>query len=459
MMLNEVINTYNDQISLNSDYFKAHQTWLIAKGIENIKAAMTTYYEGLKGEDFEEVLSLDFWDDVKSTQWLKDKRLEADLRSLEQTSLVCFGIAEETEGHSTKTGGDLLVWIEKAIGELKSMMRKIKKLTLDLPAEAFGKLYEKQSARIDFEPVADSIREWKYRVCRVNFKKAKAYQTEVVALFLNKELLKHDYSLNQDELDEVDMERVKKLLRPDFKFSEHFKEMAAIFRRFIKWHGHILIIDIELYGKYVIENMAKFSYDELMEFFAFEKKIMLINQEMMNLPPEERKKVFPEEKGIDNDAQNQADSISAVFEPVELKFFDARRYNSDEKQMLLRKLMLDTARKIDVNNGRDWFCLYAAERYSQGCLGSKQGYVDFFSDIEKLAPEVLKKINQAETGYKRYKDYAELLSREVENWFVFNKCLPPINELLYQPKFGCDRDVFMRYSQVIKDLSKRMKDI
>ena len=204
---------------------------------------------------------------------------------------------------------------------------------------------------------------------------------------------------------------------------------------------------------------SKLSADELMILFQFERMLSLIHEEMMNLPPEERKKVFPEEKGIDSDAHNQADSTSAVFEPVELKFFDARRYNSDEKQMLLRKLMIDTATKIDVNNGRDWFCLYAAERYSQGCLGSKQGYVDFFSDIEKLAPEVLKKINQVETGYKRYKDYAELLSREVENWFVFNKCLPPINELLYQPKFGCDRDVFMRYSQVIKDLSKQMKDI
>ena len=308
MMLNEAINTYNNLKSIDSDYFKAHQTWLIAKGIENIKAAMTTYYEGLKGEDFEEVLSLDFWDDVKSTQWLKDKRLEADLRSLEQTLLVCFGIAEETEGHNTKTGGDLLVWIETAIGELRALMKKIKKLTINLSVETFGKLYEKQSARIDFEPVADSINEWKFRVGRVNFKKAKAYQTEVVALFLNKELLKHDYSLNQDELDEVDMERVKKLLRPDFKFSEHFKEMAAIFRRFIKWHGHILIIDIELYGKYVIENMAKFCYDELMEFFAFEKKIMLINQEMMNLPPEERKYVLGDCQDTTDENQNPVDA-------------------------------------------------------------------------------------------------------------------------------------------------------
>ena len=459
MMLNEAINTYNNLKSIDSDYFKAHQACIIAKGIEKAKAGMTTYFGVLEKGEFEEVLSLDFWDSIKSSKWLKGMRLEADLRSLEQTPLACFGIAEETDGHCTRTGGDLLHWIERAIGELRALMKKIKKLTMGLPVETFAKLYEKQSAKIDFEPVADSISEWKFRVGRVSFKKIKAYQTEVVALFLNKELLKHHYTINQIELDEVDMEKVKKQLRPDFKFSEHFKEMAAIFRRFIKWNGHILIIDIELYGKYVIENMAKFCHDELMEFFAFEKKIMLINQEMMNLPPEERKKVFPEEKGIDSDAQNQADSTSAVFEPVELKFFDSRRYNSDEKQLLLRKLMIDTATKIDVNNGRDWFCLYAAERYSQGCLGSKQGYVDFFSDIEKLAPEVLKKINQVETGYKRYKDYAELLSREVENWFVFNKCLPPINELLYQPKFGCDRDVFMRYSQVIKDLSKQMKDI
>ena len=308
MMLNEAINTYNNLKSIDSDYFKAHQACIIAKGIEKTKAGMTTYFGVLEKGEFEEVLSLDFWDSIKSSKWLKGMRLEADLRSLEQTPLACFGIAEETEGHCTRTGGDLLQWIETAIGDLRALMKKIKKLTMGLPVETIAKLYEKQSAKIDFEPVADSISEWKFRVGRVSFKKIKAYQTEVVALFLNKELLQHHYQVNQIELDEVDMEKVKKQLRADFKFSGRFKEMAAIFRRFIKWNGHILIIDIELYGKYVIENMAKFSYDELMEFFAFEKKIMLINQEMMNLPPEERKFVLGDCQDTTDENQNPVDA-------------------------------------------------------------------------------------------------------------------------------------------------------
>lgn len=158
-----------------------------------------------------------------------------------------------------------------------------------------------------------------------------------------------------------------------------------------------------------------------------------------------------EEEALDNNEEPPED-----LEMKELKFFSMKKYGSEEKQQKLRGIIRYAATKIDVNNGRDWFCLYAAERYSEECLGSKQGYVYFFSDIEKLAPELLKKINEAETGYKRYKDYAELLSREADNWFVFNKCLPPINELMYQPKFGCDKDVFMRYSQVIKELNKQM---
>ena len=172
MMLNEAINTYNNLKSIDSDYFKAHQACIIAKGIEKAKAGMTTYFGVLEKGEFEEVLSLDFWDSIKSSKWLKGMRLEADLRSLEQTPLACFGIAEETEGHCTRTGGDLLHWIERAIGELRALMKKIKKLTMGLPVETFAKLYEKQSAKIDFEPVADSISEWKFRVGRVKFQES-----------------------------------------------------------------------------------------------------------------------------------------------------------------------------------------------------------------------------------------------------------------------------------------------
>lgn len=308
LMLNEAINTYNNQNIPNSDYLKAHQAWYFAKSIEDTKAELTTYCEGLEKGELEEMFSLDFWRNMKSSKWLKGKKLETELRSLGQTALVCFGIAEETDGHITKTGEDLLLWIENAIKELRALLKKIKNLTVNLPAESFAKLYEKQSAKIDYEPVKELFLDWKLCIGKPDFKKLKAFHTKTVADFINSGLLRFAIAPTQRELDEVNMELVKRDLPPGYHFADFFKEHAAIFRRFIKWNGHILIIDKENYGKYVGICASKLSADELMILFQFERMLSLIHEEMMNLPPEERKFVLGDCQDTTDENQNPVDA-------------------------------------------------------------------------------------------------------------------------------------------------------
>ena len=181
---------------------------------------------------------------------------------------------------------------------------------------------------------------------------------------------------------------------------------------------------------------------------------MTINGPMIDIHDNGRVYVHTEKMGS---AVNEA--CDEEWEAVRLKFFDMKKYGSDEKQQQLRKVLRYASTKIDVKSGRDWFCVYAAARYAAGCLGSKSEYVEFFSDIELLMSDVLKRINQNETGHKRYKSYYELLRREVDSWFVFDGSLPPINEMVYKPCFGCTEDQFRRSSKIIKDLYRRLKDI
>lgn len=148
-----------------------------------------------------------------------------------------------------------------------------------------------------------------------------------------------------------------------------------------------------------------------------------------------------------------------AWEMKELKFFSMKKYCTDAKQIALRDLLQSVTKRIDVNNGREWFCVYAANRYVEECTGSKLGYVEFFTDIETLLPGRLKNVNAAETGYKRYKSYSELLRREADDWFVFNGCLAPINELVYSSCYGCTKDQFKKYNPIIKDLYRGMKSI
>ena len=157
--------------------------------------------------------------------------------------------------------------------------------------------------------------------------------------------------------------------------------------------------------------------------------------------------------------KEQTQEDDEEWEAVELKFFNMKKYGSDEKQRQLRQLLRDASARIDTSNGRDWFCVYAAERYVEGRTGCRLEYVEFFTDIETLLPGVLRGINQKEQGYKRYKGYSELLRREADNWFVYNGCLPLINEMVYTLALGCTDDQFKRYSRIIKDLYKKLKEI
>ena len=155
----------------------------------------------------------------------------------------------------------------------------------------------------------------------------------------------------------------------------------------------------------------------------------------------------------------EKDEEEEPWKAVDLNFFDMKKYGSDEKQQKLRKLLKYAAKKIDTNNGRDWFCVYAADRYVEDSLGTKLEYVEFFSDIELLLPGVLKRIRENETGNKRYKPYSELLRREADNWYVIEGNLPPINEMVYSLAFGCNDVQFKRYCKIIKDLYRQMKAI
>lgn len=157
--------------------------------------------------------------------------------------------------------------------------------------------------------------------------------------------------------------------------------------------------------------------------------------------------------------QPREDEDEGEWEAVNLKFFNMKKYGSDEKQQKLRKILTYATTKIDVNNGRDWFCVYAAYRYAEGNISSKLEYVEFFTDIEILLPGVLKRINPQESGYKRYKTYSELLRREADNWYIFDGSMPPVNEMVYHPSLGCSPSQFNRYSRIIKALYKMILKI
>ena len=116
-------------------------------------------------------------------------------------------------------------------------------------------------------------------------------------------------------------------------------------------------------------------------------------------------------------------------ELLDLKFFDAKKFDTIERQKKFRQVLLHVLPKMDVNSGRDWVAVYIAYHYLINRLYIMKGYSDFFTDIERLLPGLLVKVKQEEIkGDKRYKAYTEALASECTCWFIEDECLPEMSE-------------------------------
>lgn len=157
--------------------------------------------------------------------------------------------------------------------------------------------------------------------------------------------------------------------------------------------------------------------------------------------------------------KHEEDEPTEEWELRELKFFDMEDFDNVEKQIKLSKALRRSALKIDRNNGREWFGQYAAYRYAKKQIGVVGDYVDFFTDIEALIPDMLHIHNIKATGDLRYKNYTKALGREVVEWYVDDKKLPPVNSLVYRLyHFKCNETRFMKLKPVISELYKWLND-
>lgn len=152
---------------------------------------------------------------------------------------------------------------------------------------------------------------------------------------------------------------------------------------------------------------------------------------------------------------------SRCFVACQLKFFDKTKFGSEEGQQRLVSLLERTAARIDTNSGRGWFCIYAGYRYYQGLLALKDGYTDFFTDIENLLQGKLTKLSTGKVNPReRYHNYAQLLGREVNAWYMDKGKLPPMNEMtIWKNRFGGDKSRYERHCLIIKDVYNGLREI
>ena len=163
-------------------------------------------------------------------------------------------------------------------------------------------------------------------------------------------------------------------------------------------------------------------------------------------------------KGEMQDAE--AEEVRDIYVPKILKFFDQVYFGQEDKQLKLIKLLEDVTTRIDITNGRSWFCLYAGYRYYKNQLAVAGGYTDFFSDIEALIPDRLEIVDDSLAGDERYQKYTMLMGREAKLWYMDKKKLPPLNELTFWANRFCgDETRFNQNAPIIIELYKAFKTL
>lgn len=311
--LNDAFNTYNAQEQVLGDFLEAQKALFFAITTEGIKAELTTYKANLEQRIFEEVFGPDFYEIMCEAKWLKGKKLEKVLLSMKDKALSVFGIAEEINGHQTKTAVDLYQWIEKTIGEIRALLSAIRKLTFKLPPESYAAVYEKQSKHIDMESILNFYNDKILNVGKLSFKNYLAFSTRAVADFINKGVLRFAFKPTTEEIAEVDFERVRRHLPPDYEFKDFFIQHCAIFKKMAAWKGRTLVIDTKSYGKYMCLHKSKLTPEELLEFYKLEKLVAMINEAIRNLPPDEES----EEKAMAADDDYFVEKLGEALNEVE----------------------------------------------------------------------------------------------------------------------------------------------
>ena len=211
LTLNEAITSFNKRKRGCKGCLGVQKALFFAKCIEGIKVELTTYEANLEKRVFEELFSPDFFEILRDAKWLKGQKLEKVLFKMKDIALVNFDIPEEVDGHQTRTTADIYQWIEQNIGEMRALLKKIKKLNRTIPPESFAAVYEKQSTKIDMESVEDFYYDIIMNVGKLTFRKLQAFRTRAVAEFINTGVLQHAYKPTTEEVAEVDFKRVKVL--------------------------------------------------------------------------------------------------------------------------------------------------------------------------------------------------------------------------------------------------------
>ena len=194
--------------------------------------------------------------------------------------------------------------IEQMVDLLKDLMVKI--INVDEFAEEFlerlKNRYLKKRHTSDYEL-------WKARQSKLTMERLTEYQAELTANMLIMGILKYDEAPSGQEMENVNMEKLRKKLKDGKALPEGFETECAKLRRYSHWEGDIFVIDYQLLKKYLYCMFGKLTSEQHIKMFEYDVQMKQIHEDMRKLMKEHEEDELKEERKMEDVIEGLKEAI------------------------------------------------------------------------------------------------------------------------------------------------------
>ena len=259
-MLEHMLNTC-DNMNVTDSWLLEYQAECIKQLMESIIAKLERLLKSKTTLSCRNVLVANFKTMTKTAHWVKEK-LFANLPK--------------------EMGKELREKIERMVNLLKDLLVKIVNVD-DFAGEFLERLknrYLKKKYTSDYEL-------WKARQSKLTIERLTEYQAELTANMLIMGILKFDEAPSGQEMEGVDMEKLRKKLKDGKELPDGFEIECAKLRRYSHWEGDRFVIDYKLLRKYLYCIFGKLTSEQHIKMFEYDVQMKQIHEDIVRLRKEE----------------------------------------------------------------------------------------------------------------------------------------------------------------------------
>lgn len=232
-----------------------------------------------KGE-CDEVLTLNFAKFCNKANW-QSGRMKKDMKAYSDKSLkeyleLC---------NSYETAMDLYQLYEKNVFELADNLKKVKS-SFDHP-ELYENLMQQMKEQYADSGIAYEYEQMKEDYVDPTLKDYLKMQVKACMDFLKSGMLNDILSISNEDTDEVDEEKLHKMLDPRCVVPANLKELWAKLKKFIKLKGNVLLVPRrDLIRKHVLKHFDDLNGAHFYALFRLDNLLMLMHQDMVKINPD-----------------------------------------------------------------------------------------------------------------------------------------------------------------------------